>query len=171
MLDLPSAASIETYRIGLVRLLGFIDRTVEHLSGGPPEGLLAQSLATRLDPLGQQIFAACRHAEHDLASAAGLATPSLDQPVMALPALRARVERALAFVQSIAPESIDEGLMVEYGPARQRMLAMDYLRHYSTPHFYFHLSVIYVTLRKNGIPLAKSDFVRDLDVDRHAAAE
>lgn len=165
-MTLPLAsASIEIYRVGLLRLHGFIDRTIEHLSrkDGEQASLLRRSLAKQLFPLGKQIVAACFHAERDLARAAGLEVPPRSSPPMTLSDLRKRVERAIAYVDSIAPESIDDGITVVYGRAARTLSAVDYIRHYSIPHFHFHLSVVYVTLRMCGVPLGKSDFVREVE--------
>lgn len=153
--------SVSAYVSGLVRLRGFIDRTAEHLAKcGFEEGpLLGRSLARRLHPLGRQILSACLHAERDPARVAGLEPPPRATAPMTLSALRERVERALTFVRSIAPDRIDGNADRRVRDGWSQVSGSDYLRRHSIPHFYFHLTVVYITLRRSGIPVSKADFV------------
>ena len=77
--------------------------------------------------------------------------------------LKARVEKTLAFVNSIAEE--------KYGGAQDRMIKISvagqpveldgnaYVRDFVIPNVYFHLSMTYAILRHNGVVLGKNDFV------------
>lgn len=155
------SASMTAYASGLAGLLGLIDRAAGHLAGRPGDeaSLLRRSLATRLHPLGRQILAACGHAERDPARVAALDLPPRAEAPMTLPALRARVERALAFVRSVPPERINNNADRRIRDGWSQMSGADYLRLHSIPHFYFHLTVVYLTLRQSGVPVGKADFV------------
>lgn len=154
-------ALMPAYRSGLNRLLGFIDRTADHMAARHADEapLLGRSLANRLHPLGRQILAACGHAELDTARIAGLPLEARAEPPMTLASLRARVEATLAFLDSVPRELIDGNAARTLRLRWNETSATDYVHRHSIPHFYFHLTVVYVTLRQLGVPVGKSDFV------------
>lgn len=160
------SASLETFCVGLSRMIGWIDRAEEHLAQSAREhgALLHRSLARTLSPLGKQILATSRHAELDLARAAGIEAPARRAIPMTLSDLRERVVEVLGYVRAIVPTDIAGDHIIEFGRLARRMTTPDYLQLYSIPHFYFHLSVVYLMLRSNGVPLGKSDFVREIDI-------
>ena len=44
-------------------------------------------------------------------------------------------------------------------PAARRMAGRDFVLHYSLPHLFFHATTAYDLLRHSGLPLAKRDFM------------
>ncbi|MCW5715769.1 MAG: DUF1993 domain-containing protein [Bauldia sp.] len=153
-------ASIPGYRDGLRGLLGILDKTAAHLGGRDESELLGQSLAERLFPLGRQVIAACGHAEKDPALAAGIDPPrAIDGPTLSIVALRRRVVAALEFLLAVEPERLNGGADREIPHGGHLMKASEYILRHSLPHFYFHLTIVYVTLRQNGVPIGKPDFL------------
>lgn len=152
-------AAIPSYRNGLMGLLGMLDKTAAHRSGVDEAVLLGKNLAERLYPLGQQIIAACGHAEKDPALVVGIEPPTWTEPGSTLVGLRRRVAAALDFLQGIEPDQFDGGADQGIPHGGHSMKATDYILHHSLPHFYFHLTAIYVTLRQNTVPIAKPDFL------------
>lgn len=164
-------ASIPSYREGLAGLRGIIDKTALYLDGGTDEAvLLGRSLAERLYPLGRQIVAACGHAEKDPALVAAIDPPKPGEIEMSLRGLRARVDAAITFLAGLDRDRINAGAERGIPHGGHSMRATEYLLRHSLPHFYFHLTIVYVTLRQQGVPIGKPDFLGDGQAGKAAAA-
>jgi len=78
--------------------------------------------------------------------------------------LRARVKKALDFVQSV-PAAKFEGsesrkVSIQLGPERKVTLpGLDLLRGFWLPNFFFHVTMTYALLRANGVELGKRDYL------------
>ena len=84
------------------------------------------------------------------------------------PELLARIEKTLAYVESIAPALLDEredeqiflhvAPKLPRGPLEIRFSAWEYVVTQGQPNFWFHVTTMYGILRSQGIPLGKLDF-------------
>ncbi len=77
--------------------------------------------------------------------------------------LKARVERALAYVRAFDRAAVDSAadkvLTFPAGAATRSMKGRDFVLHYALPHLFFHATTAYDLLRHSGLPLAKRDFM------------
>jgi hypothetical protein len=103
----------------------------------------------------------------EIASAINPSNPTLTQPhdETTLPALIARVEKALAFAETIDPSSLagretEPVVITVAGGAQARYAtAVDYVTRHAHPNFWFHTTVMYSLLRMKGVPVGKIDFL------------
>jgi uncharacterized protein len=85
-----------------------------------------------------------------------------DYPRMTLHSLVKYVENGIQFLGKLNPESFlgsetREILLVRRGK-RRRFVGSEFLLKYALPNFYFHLSITYAILRREGVLLGKDDF-------------
>ncbi|MBW8901195.1 MAG: DUF1993 domain-containing protein, partial [Massilia sp.] len=77
--------------------------------------------------------------------------------------LQARLEKTLAFLDSVEREAVDAGgerdIVVGTGANQRQFKGQVYLLHYALPNFYFHATTAYDILRHNGLEIGKRDFV------------
>jgi hypothetical protein len=76
--------------------------------------------------------------------------------------LQARLEKTLAFLDSVPREAVDDGagreVTVGTGANQRQLQGLPYLLHYALPQFYFHATTAYAILRHNGLDIGKRDF-------------
>ena len=77
--------------------------------------------------------------------------------------LHASIDGAIAYLEAIDPAAIEAGLdrAIEL-PMRGRTKSYRgdlFLIEFALPNFFFHLTLAYAILRKEGVPLEKGDFM------------
>ena len=91
--------------------------------------------------------------------------PKYEDDEKTIPELKARIEKTIAFLKSIAPEKITgkEGIKVSlpYFPIKY-ITGFEYATEYLLPNFYFHIVTAYSILRKNGVDIGKKDYINGL---------
>ena len=81
--------------------------------------------------------------------------------------LKARIQQATEYVESIDDAALDAGLQriqgVPFGPDKTvEFRGPIYLNHFFLPNFFFHITTAYNILRHNGVPLGKLDYVGNI---------
>jgi hypothetical protein len=166
---------VPTYRNMLQVLKGLLDKAEAQLGAGKAEALLSARLAPDMFPLATQIrFAAVQAQEGPLRLLGRSLEPI--QPVLdegrdagerpgTLAEARARIDEALAFLDSLGPDSLDQA--PEDQPLELTLpmgLTFDltreqFARDWALGQFYFHVVAAYAILRKEGVEIGKTDFV------------
>lgn len=142
------------------------------------DALMAARLAPDMFPLSTQIRFACVQVYegcHRLRRES--LPPALDallnegrnggyQPGTMAEAL-ARIDEALAFLDGIAPDALDEGAGRPLALELPIGIAFDlegegYARDWTLPQFYFHVMSAYAILRNQGIEIGKADYVQHM---------
>ena len=77
--------------------------------------------------------------------------------------LQASIDGAIGYLEAIAPAALEAGLdrVIEL-PMRGRTRSYRgdrFLIEFALPNFFFHLTLAYAILRKEGVPLEKGDFM------------
>jgi uncharacterized protein len=137
-----------------------------------PTALAAAALAPDMFALARQVQLACDHARDTAARLAGTEAPKYDNVERTLDELRVRIARTIEFIQRI-PES-------DFAGAEQRnikrpllnnrvleMNAVEFLRDWALPQFFFHVVTAYGILRHNGVGIGKWDYLGDLSGSIH----
>jgi uncharacterized protein len=111
----------------------------------------------------RQVQAATDHARTCTALLAGVEAPKFEDNEKSLADLIARVEKTVAWLNSIKAEQIDgsEGKPVTI-KMRDRELnfkGLELLLNRSLPNFYFHATTAYNIIRHNGVEIGKRDFM------------
>jgi uncharacterized protein len=126
--------------------------------------LLQTRLAPDQFPLSRQIQIACDVAKTCCATLAGLPAPAMEDKEQTLEELMERIDRTLAFLQTINAEQFSNFEKRTFTSARRPGLHLegrDYLHQHAIPNFYFHMTTAYSILRSNGVELGKRDYLGD----------
>lgn len=114
-------------------------------------------------PFTSQVHIATDFARGTCARLAGLEPPAIDDDEKSIAELIARVDRSIAYVNSLKPEQIDgsEGreIVRKIRGKNVTFTGINYLLTFAMPNFYFHMSMIYALLRGGGVEIGKMDFI------------
>jgi hypothetical protein len=149
----------------LANLRKFIDKAEASAKARKfePNVLMTARLAPDMFPFNRQVQLTCDFAKNSSARLAGLEAPRFEDTETTADELRARIDKTIVFVQSVAASAIDgqEERDIKI-PLRDRTLEMKglpFLQTWALPNFYFHLVTAYDILRHNGVELGKGDFL------------
>lgn len=152
-----------------VRFLSNLDAFIEHAAETYAKQNIAEGpiLDARLFPdmftLAEQVRQATYHAVHCVATLADSQPPSLPEDISSFAALRARVAAALAWLETVAPDSLEGS---EVKPVKYMMMGKPHdfqgdwlLLMHCMPNFMFHVTTAYDLLRHNGLSMGKRHFM------------
>ena len=158
-------ASVPVFRQILGSLAALLEKAESHadLKKIDPDALLQARLFPDMFPLVRQVQLATDFAKGAAARLAGIEVPRFEDNERDFAGLQARLEKTLAFLDSVAREAIDGGaareVTVGTGANQRQFQGLPYLLHYALPQFYFHATTAYAILRHNGLDIGKRDFV------------
>ena len=128
-----------------------------------PNALLQARLFPDMFPLLRQVQLATDFAKGVAARLGGVDVPRYDDVETDFAGLQARLEKTLAFLDTVPREAIDAGadrdITIGTGANQRHFKGQAYLLHYALPNFYFHAATAYDILRHNGVEIGKRDFV------------
>ena len=111
----------------------------------------------------RQVQQATEHARNSVGLLAGVEAPKYEMNEKSLAELLARVEKSVAWLNTIKPEQVDgtegKNVKVKAGDRELEFTGIDLLLKRSLPNFYFHCTTAYDILRHNGVDLGKRDFM------------
>ena len=111
----------------------------------------------------RQMLIATDHAKGCAARLAGVDVPKFDDTEKTVEELKARIDKTIAFVESVSVPAVDASadkeIILPSPRGERRFNGLDYVRHYALPNFYFHLTTAYAILRHNGVDVGKTDFL------------
>ena len=111
----------------------------------------------------RQVQAATDHAKNCAALLAGLEAPSYEDNEKSLAELIARVEKTMAYLNTIKPEQLDgsegKSVTVKMRDRETKYTGLELLLNRSLPNFYFHATTAYDIIRHNGVEIGKRDFM------------
>jgi hypothetical protein len=111
----------------------------------------------------KQVQIATDHARNCAALLAGLEAPKYEDNEKSLGELIARVEKTIAWLNTIKPAQIDgsEGktVTVKTRDREMKFTGLELLLNRSMPNFYFHITTAYDIIRHNGVEIGKRDFM------------
>ncbi len=165
------AASTPLFSRALNNMLAWLDKAEEHAKAHhfDVENFLGLRLAPDMFPLSRQIQIATDGAKNCVARLAGLEPPKWADDETTLDDLRARLRKAIEYVESIPASEIDGSeereILMPAGPDHTiRFKGQVFLTGFSIPNFYFHVSMTYALLRQGGVALGKMDYLGPLDL-------
>ena len=174
MANLMYAFSVETFIPVLNNLSDLLDKAAAQ-KGAQAETLVDAKLAADMFPLARQVQIACDAAKSGAARLSGGEPPKFEDVEKTLPELKARIEKTLAYIQSI-PASAFEGAdtrEISFTLREGMSLHADglrFLKDWCLPNFYFHVVTAYGILRHMGVEIGKPDYLaRSADLIRQAA--
>jgi hypothetical protein len=163
------ALALETFAPMLRSLAHVLDKAGAHANetGTAEAALVEARLAPDMFPLKDQVKNACFQACAGVARLVGDEPPNLDGPEATLADLKARIDRALAYIEAQGPAryegAAEKPLKLHlFGEMWFEGKGFDYLRNWAMAHFYFHTVTTYDILRAQGVPLGKADYMQAL---------
>ena len=129
------------------------------------DALLQSRLVFDQFPFIAQVRIACDNAKGGAARLAEVEIPAFEDNEKTVAELKARIEKTLAFLTTIKPEQLigKENIKVTLPYwSGKHTTGFEYVTEYLLPNFFFHITTAYAILRKNGVPLGKSDYIGGL---------
>lgn len=150
---------------GLSALSKILDKAEAHAKakGIDPAVFLSARLYPDMFPLTRQVQIACDTARRGAIRLAGGEPPSVPDTETSFDELRARIAQTIDAVRAL-PEAAfdgaeDRSLTLKVRGSDMTFSGLDFVRTWSLPNFYFHLTTAYAILRSNGLELGKPDFL------------
>lgn len=160
------AASVPVFVRMLGNLLTWLDKAEAHAQARKFDvnNFVGLRLAPDMLPFSRQIQIATDTAKGCVARLAGLEVPKWEDNEATFDDLRARVRKAIDYVQSIPPAQIDGSEQREIVlPMRSgdplRFTGENYVRFWVLPNFFFHVTTAYALLRHGGVEIGKGDYL------------
>ena len=166
-------ASIPAYQQHLKATLTILDKAIAHCAAKKIEQsvLLNDRIFPDMFPLVRQFQYIADHAWNSAARLNGDEPTPPPREETSFEQLKDRINKAIAIMDSVSAAKIDGNAEKEVtfpvGPRKATMRGHDYMMHFATPNFYFHLTTAYNILRMRGIEVGKWDYlgsVRSLKV-------
>ena len=149
----------------LTNLAAILEKGAAHAESRKiePAALLNARLFPDMLSLTKQVQIGTDTASGGVARLAGLEPPVIEHTEATFPALVARVQRSIQYLNSIKPEQIDgtEDRTVSWQSrsSTKSMQGLPYLVNHLLPNVYFHVTTAYNILRHNGVELGKMDYL------------
>jgi hypothetical protein len=144
-------------------LKGVLKKAGEH--GLDEAALLNDKLAEDMFPLVKQVQVATDNAKGVVGRLTSVETPKYEDTEATLAELDARIDKTLAFLQTIKKEDFADSeskqVTLPWFPGKF-MAAHDYAREYAIPNFFFHVATAYGIVRKNGVQIGKADYMNGI---------
>jgi len=159
------AASIPVFVRSLTNLQSILKKGADYAADKKVDDIVltAARLFPDMFPLSRQVQIACDVAKGCGARLAGIDPPRFEDTETTFEELQARINKTLAFLNTLDVSSIDASadkeIKLKTGGGEREFTGEDYLRTWALPNVYFHASTTYNILRHNGVPLGKSDFL------------
>jgi hypothetical protein len=157
--------SIPIFTLSLNNLAAILDKAAGHSEAKKmePNVLPATRLIADMLPLSAQIQIACDTVKGAAARLAGMESPKHEDTESTIADLKARVIKTLDFIKSIKPEQLANAetreIVLQFPHATLKFTGLNYLTNFVVPNFFFHMTMAYALLRKNGVELGKRDFL------------
>jgi hypothetical protein len=157
--------SIPVFTLSLNNLAAILDKAISHAEGKKidPKVVPATRLIIDMLPLSSQIQIACDNAKGAAARLAGVEVPKHEDTEATLGELKARVAKTLEFIKTIKPEQVQGAetreIVLQFPQTTLKFTGLNYVTNFVLPNFFFHVTMAYALLRKNGVDIGKRDFL------------
>lgn len=132
--------------------------------GYDEQALVQYRLAPDMLPFKNQIYIACDVAKLCAARVGGLDAPAYDNTENTLDELMARIDKTVAWLQTVPASAIDgqedKEITFPVGKTGSRTMKCEaYVKTWALPNLYFHITTAYAILRHNGVAVGKGDYL------------
>lgn len=158
-------------RKSLSNLEAWLDKAEAHAQevGYPPEELLRERLFPNQFALVRQVQAACDTFKLISQRLTDKTAPKHADDEATIGELRERLKSTLAYFDGLSEadfEGSEDKLLPVPFAKEMGARGGDFLRQFSLPNFYFHLTHVYAILRHNGVPIGKHAFIGDMSLEK-----
>jgi hypothetical protein len=157
--------SIPVFIRGLTNTSAILDKAAAYAAAKKfDSGVLAQArLYPDMHPLLRQVQIACDTAKGAAARLAGIEVPKHEDTEVTFADLKARIAKTLDFLKTVTPAQLQEAegrsIEIKFPNGSWKFTAPGYLTDFVLPNFFFHTSMVYALLRKNGVEIGKGDYL------------
>ncbi|MBV8865961.1 MAG: DUF1993 domain-containing protein [Acidobacteriaceae bacterium] len=157
--------SIPIFVLTLNNLSAILDKAAAHGEAKKidPKVIPQARLIADMLPLSTQIQIACDTAKGAAARLAGVEIPKHEDTETTVAELKARVAKTLDFIKAIKPQQLQGAetreVVLQFPQMTLKFNGLSYLTNFVLPNFFFHVTMAYALLRKNGVDLGKRDFL------------
>jgi hypothetical protein len=157
--------SVPIFTLSLTNLSAILDKAASHGEAKKidPKVIPQARLIVDMLPLSAQIQIACDTAKGAAARLAGVEVPKHEDTEATLAELKTRVAKTLDFIKTIKPEQLQGAetreIVLQFPQTTLKFDGINYLTNFVLPNFFFHVTMAYALLRKNGVDLGKRDFL------------
>jgi uncharacterized protein len=157
--------SIPVLSLGLNNLSAILDKAASHAENKKvdPKALPTARLIIDMLPLSAQIQIACDTAKGAAARLAGVEIPKHEDTETTIPELKARITKTVEFLKTIKPQQLQGAetreIVLQFPQNTLKFTGVNYLTNFVLPNFFFHVTMAYAILRKNGVEVGKRDFL------------
>jgi hypothetical protein len=158
-------ASVPRFVTILGNLSNILDKAQAHVDARKIDATVLTNYRLFPDmlPMATQVQIACDTAKGLVGRLAGVEMPVFDDKETTLAELKARVDKTIAFIQSVPADKIDgtedKEIVLVRRDKETRYKGMQFLLGHAVPNFYFHVTTAYNILRHNGVEIGKRDFL------------
>jgi hypothetical protein len=157
--------SVPIFTLSLKNLSVILDKAQQHAEAKKvdPKALPAARLIIDMLPLSAQIQIACDTAKGAVARLAGVEIPKHADTETTVPELVARISKTLEFLKTLEPGQFQGAetreIVLQFPQNTMKFTGLNYLTNFVLPNFFFHVTMAYALLRKNGVEVGKRDFL------------
>jgi hypothetical protein len=158
-------ASVPVFVRQFTSLIAIITKAEAHAAaaGLDPAELFSARIAPDMLPFPKQIQIASDMAKGGVARLAGVTPPSWADDEADLPALRERLAKTIAYIQTITADQVDgseeRDITLKTASNEFHFKGQSYLLDFVIPNVFFHVSIAYALLRQNGVAIGKRDYL------------
>jgi hypothetical protein len=160
--------SIPVLTRGLTNMSALLDKAAAQAAAKKFDtAVLAQArLFPDMYPLARQVQITCDTAKGAAARLAGIEVPRHEDTEVTFAELKTRIAKTLDVVKSVTAaqlkDSESRAIEIKFPNGSWKFTGVAYLTDFVLPNFFFHVSMFYALLRKNGIEIGKSDFLGNI---------
>jgi hypothetical protein len=157
--------SVPALTHGLTNLSAILDKAAAQAAEKKFDSLvLAQArLFPDMHPLTRQVQIACDMAKGAAARLAGIEPPKHEDTEVTFADLKARIAKTLDFLKTVTAAQLKDAesrpIELKSPNGSLKFTGLHYVTDFVLPNFYFHISMVYALLRKNGIIVGKRDYL------------
>lgn len=157
--------TVPAFKRALKNLARQLDKAQAHATQKKVDfSAFAQSrLIADMHPLTSQVQIACDNAKGAVARLAGIEAPRHEDIEKTYEELKARIAKTLDFIDSVKPEQFSGAesreVILKFPNLTLTFNGHDYVTKFALPNFYFHATMAYALMRKNGVELGKADYM------------
>lgn len=158
-------ASIPTFLHSLRSLKVILEKGVAHAEARKfdPNVFVSARLYPDMLPFSRQIQIASDAAKGAAARLSGTEPPKFEDTETTMAELIARVTKTIDYLESFKPQQFegDDNRVIAIKTPRMSLnfKAVDFVRHFALPNFFFHATTAYALLRHGGVEVGKQDFL------------
>ncbi|MRD48421.1 DUF1993 family protein [Caenimonas koreensis] len=160
------SASVPTFTHILGNLSHCLDKAQAFIDARKvdPNAILNFRLYPDMLPFTKQVQIACDSAKNGIARISGVEAPKFEDNEASIAELQARIQKTVDFLKSVPADKLngteDKDITFPVGREQTRTMTGEaYLKHWSFPNFFFHVTTAYAILRHNGVELGKQDYL------------